>query len=247
MSEEDPKNMKNSSITTFYQKKYNLALVIPVYNESDIIEKVISDWLEIASNYDGILIVINDGSTDSTLQKLNTFKNDIIILDKKNSGHGPSVYVGYKYALKLNVKYIFQTDSDNQFTTSDFKKFWDSRNNFDLILGYRKIRYDAKHRLVITRLLRYFLRIFMKINILDSNIPYRLLNSTSLEEAIKVIDKNCIIPNISISIILYRKEKRIKNIEVTHMSRNTGKVSIANFRLVKFCIIALYTIIKIDK
>ena len=52
-----------------------------------------------------------------------------------------SVIKGYKYAVDNNYSYIFQTDSDDQFSPTDFEKFWSKRNRldeFDIILGSRK-------------------------------------------------------------------------------------------------------------
>ena len=43
-------------------KKKQLGIIIPVYNEQEIIEKVINDWSFVAKKFDGSLIVINDGS-----------------------------------------------------------------------------------------------------------------------------------------------------------------------------------------
>ena len=59
--------------------------------------------------------------------------NKLILLNKKNSGHGPSITFGYKAALKLKPKYIFQVDSDDQFYTSDFSYFWKNRTYYDLL------------------------------------------------------------------------------------------------------------------
>ena len=50
--------------------KNKLAIIIPVFNEQDIIEKVIYDWLFIAKKFNGSIIVINDGSSDNSLQIL---------------------------------------------------------------------------------------------------------------------------------------------------------------------------------
>ena len=45
-----------------------LSVIVPVYNEEDIIEKVIYDWLTVAKKFNGFLIIINDGSSDNSLK-----------------------------------------------------------------------------------------------------------------------------------------------------------------------------------
>ena len=69
--------------------KNKLAIIIPVFNEEDIIEKVINDWLFIAKKFDGFIIVINDGSSDNSLKilkRINKKSNRLIIINKKNIG-----------------------------------------------------------------------------------------------------------------------------------------------------------------
>ena len=53
----------------------------------------------------------------------------IILINKNNSGHGPTVTFGYNKALKLKPKYIFQVDSDDQFYASDFTNFWKKKKS----------------------------------------------------------------------------------------------------------------------
>ena len=94
-----------------YTKKKRLGIVIPVYNEEDIIEKVIYDWLTVAKKFNGFLIIINDGSTDNSikiLEKLKKINNRVLVINKKNSGHGPTVYMGYKIALKKSLILSFK-------------------------------------------------------------------------------------------------------------------------------------------
>ena len=43
-----------------------LIVVMPVYNEAGCIEQVLDEWLAILRKVDGVLLVINDGSTDGT-------------------------------------------------------------------------------------------------------------------------------------------------------------------------------------
>ena len=50
-----------------------LAIIIPVFNEENNIEKLITDWFKEISKYykkNFKFIIINDGSTDDTHKKL---------------------------------------------------------------------------------------------------------------------------------------------------------------------------------
>ena len=88
----------------------NLSVVVPCYNEEDVIESTIikvesilntlQNDLKIISSYE--IIVVNNGSTDNTLEKSVQFvkqvKNFSIINLKKNYGYHASYYAGLFYA-----------------------------------------------------------------------------------------------------------------------------------------------------
>ena len=229
--------------------KNNLAIIIPVFNEQDIIEKVINDWLFVAKKFDGFIIVINDGSSDNSLKILNKISkknNRLMVINKKNSGHGPSVYTGYKIALKKKFNFIFQVDSDDQFFSKDFNKLWLLRDENSLILGFRKKRYDSFHRLIITRILKILNLIIFRKFIPDVNIPYRLIGGEFLKKNLKFISSKSLAPNILIS-IKAAKDKKIKSIVVSHKERLTGMVWIVKFNLIKFMFKVFIEIISFKK
>ena len=229
--------------------KNNLAIIIPVFNEQDIIEKVINDWLFVAKKFDGFIIVINDGSSDNSLKILNKISkknNRLMVINKKNSGHGPSVYTGYKIALKKKFNFIFQVDSDDQFFSKDFNKLWLLRDENSLILGFRKKRYDSFHRLIITRILKILNLIIFRKFVPDVNIPYRLIGGEFLKKNLKFISSKSLAPNILIS-IKAAKDKKIKSIVVSHKERLTGQVWIVKFNLIKFMFKVFIEIISFKK
>lgn len=101
-----------------------LAVVIPVYNEEGAIENVINKWTKELNSLgiDFQIHVYNDGSKDNTLQILKHIakkNNRLILHDKKNSGHGPTIILGYRE--NSNVKWIFQIDSDDEIKPETFE------------------------------------------------------------------------------------------------------------------------------
>lgn len=96
----------------------SLYIVMPAYNEEENIESVVKQWYPIleGKSENSRLVVADSGSTDHTheiLLKLKTEKYPRLeILATTNRYHGPKVIALYDYAIKNNVDYIFQTDSD---------------------------------------------------------------------------------------------------------------------------------------
>lgn len=83
------------------RKNYPVSILIPAYNEQDSIEGTVEAVLK--SNYKNIVevIIINDGSTDKTLEiakKLARKYSKIVVFDKKNSGKADSLNQALKIA-----------------------------------------------------------------------------------------------------------------------------------------------------
>ncbi len=212
-----------------------LALIIPVYNEEENIEKVLNDWKKILEKKKFDIIVINDGSKDKTkliLDKIKKKNSNIKIINKLNGGHGESIYLGYKYATKKKYKFIFQVDSDDQFSASDFKALWKLKDkSYDLIMGYRQYRKDPLLRIFLSKVvLRLFFLIYFKKNISDANIPYRLMKIKFLDKFIKNSSKKYIAPNILMT--LYAKS--VLSLKVKHFQRSKGVIRWPLRRLIYF-------------
>lgn len=116
-----------------------ISIIIPVYNEDKTIISVLSRIREVLNNkisYE--IIVINDGSTDETLTKLNDNPNlyDKLISNPINKGKGNAVKKGLEIS---KAKYIFFQDADLEYDPIEINKFYNLISRFepDLIIGSR--------------------------------------------------------------------------------------------------------------
>ena len=95
-------------------------VLIPTYNNEKTLEKVIADTLV----YTNHVIVVNDGSTDSTPQILEKFKDVISVVNFAfNCGKGMALRAGFIYALGKNYSYAISIDSDGQHYPQDLEAF----------------------------------------------------------------------------------------------------------------------------
>lgn len=107
-----------------------ISVIIPVYNQEVLVLKALDS---IPKNDDIEIIVVNDCSTDSTLNVLYEYQQnrDIIILNNEtNRGVGYTVNRGYDIA---QGEYIVLLGSDDYFITEEFNKIYPYLNGTDLV------------------------------------------------------------------------------------------------------------------
>ena len=218
-------------------KSEKLVLIMPVYNEHEVIIEVLNDWLK---TLDGLAIdfeihVYNDGSKDCTLEVLRSFASDkerVQIHDKMNSGHGPTILTGYRNSCD-NADWIFQIDSDNEMRSPDFPSLWVSRFDYDFLIGARNNRKSPLPRKMITLVSRLVVRACFGSGIRDVNSPYRLMRAKIFKSLFSVMSADTFAPNLIVSGFAARNKLRILEIDVQHTSRQTGEVSIKKWKLLK--------------
>jgi dolichol-phosphate mannosyltransferase len=224
--------------------KKKLAIIVPIYNEEKNLKKFIKNWSNLKLNIIYKIVFINDGSNDNSLKIINKNKfTNIILINKKNEGHGKTILYGYRYAIKKNYDFIFQVDSDNQFSSKDFYKIWGSRfKSFDIICGCRHKRKDPVIRVLLTKIcLRIFILLITFKIIDDPNTPFRLINKNFLKKFLSKIKKNnYIAPNILMSL----SANKIINHRVTHFKNKDPRSKWSKIKLFKFCFKLFLDIIK---
>jgi glycosyltransferase involved in cell wall biosynthesis len=215
---------------------YELALVMPVYNEEACINEVVLSWHSELTNLgiNFVMIVLNDGSRDQTEEKLAQYSeySRIKVINKKNTGHGPTILQGYHMGAEL-AEWVFQVDSDDEMKPIYFKELWSRRQDYDALFGFRQGREQSISRSFISYVSRATIRIVFGKGILDVNTPYRLMRSPLLKEIIIRIPDDTFAPNIIISGEFSVSGIRKYNHPVPHEGRKTGNVSIVKWNLWK--------------
>ena len=112
---------------------YKVLVIVPAYNEAESICATVKAVID--SGYD--YVVVNDGSTDNTLEICHA--NHLNVLDlPQNLGIGGAVQAGHKYAKKYGYNIDVQVDGDGQhdpcFISSMVEQI---EAGYDLVIGSR--------------------------------------------------------------------------------------------------------------
>ncbi|HBC05134.1 MAG: glycosyltransferase [Aequorivita sp.] len=120
-------------------KTLKCCVIIPTYNNYKTLQQVIEGVLI----YTKDIIVVNDGSTDSTSEILLQFPQIQQINLLKNKGKGNALRQGFKHADSLGYCYAITIDSDGQHFPEDIPAFIEALENEEnkevLFIGARNM------------------------------------------------------------------------------------------------------------
>ncbi len=122
-------------------KKHKACVVIPVYNNEATVAKVIED----VSAYCDDIIVVNDGSTDNTLQRISHFSFIQLISYTSNAGKGWALRKAFAHAVEKGYEYAVTIDSDGQHFAKDLPVFMEklATEKNAVILGARNMNQSS--------------------------------------------------------------------------------------------------------
>ena len=158
----------------------NVLVLIPAYNESGRIGKVIKNTQKYFNN----IIIVDDGSIDSTFSEISSCKPSFILKHCVNCGQGTALATGIKYFLdNTNFKYLITLDADEQHMPEDALSMFNYAidNNSDAVYGSRFLSYESlievpKIKRLTISLAKLFERILFGISLSDSHNGLRVLS-----------------------------------------------------------------------
>ncbi len=169
----------------------DISIIVPLYNEEESLPKLY-EWIERVmqeNKFSYEVIFVNDGSTDASWSVIESLQKKSATIHgikfRHNYGKSPALYCGFR-AAKGEV--VITMDADLQDSPDEIPELYAMimNENYDLVSGWKKKRYDSK---------------FTK------NIPSKLYNATARKvTGLNLHDMNC-------GLKAYRNEV-VKNIEV---------------------------------
>ena len=154
----------------------NISVVIPLLNEKESLRELTDSLIDVMKSYNFSyeIIFIDDGSSDNSwdiIEELSSISETIKgIKFQRNYGKSQALHAGF---LKSQGKVVFTMDADLQDDPKEIPAMYDMiiNDNFDLISGWKKKRFDS---------------------VIFKNIPSKIFNfAARTTSGIKLNDFNC--------------------------------------------------------
>lgn len=159
-----------------------LIIQIPCYNEADTLAIALKELPRAVEGFEKVeWLIINDGSTDNTVEVAKANGVDHVVSFTKNQGLARVFMAGLDACLKLGADVIVNTDADNQYNAKDIplliKPILDKKA--ELVIGVRPIS-EIKHFPLIKKQLQkigsWVVRLASKTNIQDAPSGFRAMS-----------------------------------------------------------------------
>lgn len=170
------------------------SIVIPAYNEADKItttlRQVVGFMRDFSSDFE--IIVVDDGSTDSTATLVKDFSKDnpeVRLVKNPHKGKGPTVWKGM---MKAEGELIYMADADLATPISELRKLanWISDHDFDIVIASREgagaVRVkEPAYRHLVGRVFNMFVQIIALPGIKDSQCGFKLFKKKAAKDIFK--------------------------------------------------------------
>lgn len=156
-----------------------LIIQIPCYNEESTLGITLADLPKKIEGIDEIhVLIIDDGSTDKTLEvaRQNGVENFVVL--PQNVGLAKAFLAGLTKSLELGADIIVNTDADNQYCADDIEKIIRPiiEKQADIVIGARPIQ-NIKHFSPVKKALQKLgscvMRLVSSTNIADATSGFR--------------------------------------------------------------------------
>ncbi len=213
----------------------NLDIIVPCYNEEELIEPFYNEVLKILkeSKLEWNILFIDDGSDDSTLIKIKELseKNNNVkfISFSRNFGKESAIFAGLENS---NSDYVIIMDVDLQDPPEMIIEMFKNIDSYDMVATRRVTRKgEPVIRSLFARLFYKLINKFVKIDIVDGARDFRLMNREVVEAILQLNEYNRFSKGLFQWVGFETKWLEYENVE-----RNVGESSWSFWNLFKYAV-----------
>lgn len=206
----------------------SLSLVLPAYNEEQVIGQAIAEadeaLSELSSDYE--ILVVDDGSSDSTAaivrQEAVNRPAVRLLQQPENMGYGAALARGFRESDKELVAF---TDSDCQFDLSEISRLIELSKDYDIVCGYRIDRQDHWIRKLYSGTYNAIVRILLGTHVRDSDCAMKVFRRDVIQ-SIDITTTGFFV-NSEILSKARMANRSIIEVGVTHRPRPRGESTVS--------------------
>ena len=195
-----------------------ISVVVPLMNEEDNIKYLIEEVDKALKDFDYELILVDDGSTDNTVEEIKKHMNDktkLVILNK-NYGQTSAMAAGIEVA---QGDIIVTIDGDLQNDPSDIPMMIEKLNEgYDVVAGIRAKRKDEPFRKFLSKIANKIIRKVTGVHITDYGCTLKVFKKDVAKNLQLYGELHRFIP-----ILAEMYGAKITEVPVKHHERKFGK------------------------
>lgn len=197
-----------------------VSIVVPFYNEEECVEFVLGEI--VACQPDAEVVAVDDGSTDSTWEKMLTIEGIAPIRLTENRGQSAALFTGLQYA---SGDICVMLDGDGQNDPADIQKLVDllRAGKCDVACGRRAKRQDNWNRKVASRIGNGVRRTFIRDGISDTGCSLKAIKKDHVDLLVPFNGLHRFLPAIFTQAGL-----KIAEVDVNHRERKAGDSKYTN-------------------
>jgi len=124
-----------------------LVVLVPAFNEEQNIKKIVENIPKKISMIDKVeVLLVNDGSTDKTVDVAFNADVDKIVSHRTNMGVGAAFMTGIRNAISMNADVVVTIDADSQFSPMEIPQLIIPiiNDQMDVVIGSRFLEKDPE-------------------------------------------------------------------------------------------------------
>lgn len=205
------------------EKNIKISVVVPVYNEDEIIAWTINDLKnELGKlNLEYEIIAINDGSTDRSKEILEAVSEIKIINHPYNKGYGASLKTGARHS---QYEWLLFFDSDGQHRSEYIKEFIRYTSQYDMIIGVRQGYKGPFWRQPGKKLIHWVANYLAGRKIPDLNCGLRLLKREHFLRLSHILPNGFSL-STTITLAFFKENLNVKYVPIT-INKRVGRSSL---------------------
>ncbi len=207
---------------------HSLSLIIPCYNEAEVLPAVMPEIIEFCSAQGYHLILVNDGSKDETQSILESTASGhdfiTIVRHKLNRGYGGALKSGLGAS---QTEYSIFMDADGQHHLSDVSKLYQKilENDADMIVGSRKGQPGNKFRSLGKAIIRFIAKLMMTVPIYDINSGMKIFRTELGQKYLHLYPDSMAFSDIICLVFLHNRHLVLEE-PISIQARKGGKSTI---------------------